>query len=58
MKALRPHRERPNRLAADKRDELAAFHRHSIISSARPDRGSGTVMPSAWAVRTMRTGRA
>src|SRR5262252_7517370 len=47
---LRPRRERPrHRRAAEKRYELAALH-YSIISSARPDRGSGTVMPSALAV--------
>src|SRR5215475_7700196 len=50
---LRACRERPCRCrAADECDELAAFHLrdHSITSSARPDRGSGTVMPSALAV--------
>src|SRR5262245_9574098 len=34
--------------AAEQRGELAA--RHSKISSARPDKGRGTVMPSALAV--------
>jgi hypothetical protein len=33
----------------EQRDELAPLH-YSITSSARPDRGSGTVMPSALAV--------
>src|SRR5215831_4592789 len=38
---LRPRRERPRRRrAADECDELAPLH--SITSSARPDRGSGT----------------
>ncbi len=45
---LRAHRERPRGRAAEKRDERAAFH--SISSSARPDSGSGTVMPSVLAV--------
>src|SRR5262249_33454054 len=45
---LRPRRERPRDRAAEQRDELAPFH--SITSSARPERGSGTVMPSAFAV--------
>jgi hypothetical protein len=39
-------RKRPSRRAAEQRDELAPSH-HSITSSVRPDRGSGTVMPSA-----------
>src|SRR5262249_22738950 len=52
---LRPRRQRPCcRRAAEQRDEAAAFHHHSIISSARPDRGSGTVMPSALAVLRLR----
>src|SRR5262249_41255434 len=42
---LRARRERPSGRAADERDELAAFY-HSNTSSARPERGSGTVMPS------------
>src|SRR5262249_25557507 len=51
--ALRSRREpAPRRRAAEKRDEVAAFdlRAHSITSSARPISGSGTVMPSAWAV--------
>src|SRR5215813_1486061 len=49
---LRPRRERPRRRAAEQRDELAALQLrdHSMTSSARPDSGSGTVMPSALAV--------
>src|SRR6266436_5833583 len=47
--ALRACRERPRRhCAAEQRDELAAFH--SITSSARPESGSGTVMPSPLAI--------
>src|SRR5262245_23575294 len=47
---LRARRERPRgRRAADERDELATAA-HSINSSARPDSGNGTVMPSALAV--------
>src|SRR6516165_5821863 len=46
---LRPRRERPCCRAAEERDELAPLN-HSITSSARPDSGSGTVMPSALAV--------
>jgi hypothetical protein len=46
---LRARRERPRRgHAAEQRDEVAPFH--SITSSARPDSGSGTVMPSVLAV--------
>src|SRR5215472_11344492 len=46
---LRPRRARPRcGSGADERDELAPPH--SITSSARPDRGRGTVMPSALAV--------
>src|SRR5262249_40111800 len=41
-------RERPGRRAAEQRDEVAAFH-HSITSSARASRLSGTVRPSAFA---------
>src|SRR5262249_35127574 len=42
--------EQRNELApGDEHDELAALH-HSITSSARPDRGSGTVMPTAFAL--------
>src|SRR5262249_4727121 len=50
---LRARRERPrNCRAAEQSDELAALDvcAHSITSSARPDRGSGTVMPSSLAV--------
>src|SRR5262249_635114 len=45
---LRARRERPRAGAADNRDDRAAPH--SNTSSARPDRGSGTLMPSALAV--------
>src|SRR5215831_2872449 len=45
---LRACRERPRRRAADERYELAPLH--SITSSARASRGSGTVRPSALAV--------
>src|SRR6516162_5938962 len=46
---LRVRRERPRRRrAADERDELAPPH--SITSSARASRLSGTVRPSAFAV--------
>src|SRR5262249_33615640 len=46
---LRLRRQRPRcRRAAEEGDELAALH--SISSSARPDSGSGTVMPSVLAV--------
>src|SRR5262249_5114071 len=49
---LRARSERPHGRAAEQRNELAALHLrgHSISSSARPDSGSGTVMPSALAV--------
>src|SRR5262245_49088730 len=49
---LRARRKRPRRCAAKQRDELAPSH--SITSSARPDKGSGTVMPSALAVLRLR----
>src|SRR5258707_622992 len=46
---LRARRERPRHChPADERDELAPSH--SINSSARPDRGSGMVIPSVLAV--------
>src|SRR5262249_24303220 len=46
---LRARRQRPrDHRAAEQRDKLAPPH--SITSSARPDRGRGTVMPSALAV--------
>src|SRR5207253_1357510 len=45
---LRTCRERPCRRAAEQRDELAAPH--SITSSARASRLSGTVRPIALAV--------
>src|SRR5262249_49623641 len=49
LRLLRACRERPaGRRAAEQRNELAAPH--SISSSARPDSGSGTVMPSFLAV--------
>src|SRR6516165_12062499 len=49
---LRARRERPRRCAAKQRDELAPLHLcgHSITSSARATRLSGTVRPSAFAV--------
>src|SRR5262249_59522027 len=46
---LRTRRERPRCRAAEQRDELAALH-HSMTSSARASRLSGTVRPSAFAV--------
>src|SRR5262249_40818179 len=49
---LRARCEWPSRRAANERDELAPPH--SITSSARPERGSGTVMPSAPAVLRLR----
>src|SRR5215468_3183731 len=45
---LRARRQRPRHRAPDQRDELAALH--SITSSARASRLSGTVRPSAFAV--------
>src|SRR5262249_47553108 len=45
---LRARRERPRGRAAEQRDELAAAH--SITSSARASKLSGTVRPSALAV--------
>src|SRR4029450_4293040 len=45
---LRARRERPCRRAPEKPDERSPPH--SISSSARPDSGSGTVMPSVLAV--------
>src|SRR2546430_828858 len=46
---LRARRERPHSCpAAKQRDELATAA-HSITSSARPESGSGTVMPSTLA---------
>jgi len=45
--------DRPRRCAAEQRDERTAVHDflvHSITSSARPISGSGTEMPSAFAV--------
>src|SRR5262245_1311110 len=51
---LRACRERPrDRRAAEKRDELAAFH--SITSSARAMRVGGTSRPSAFAVVRLMT---
>ena len=51
---LRPRRERPCRSrAAEERDELASPH--SITSSARANRVSGTVSPSAFAVLRLMT---
>src|SRR6516225_94782 len=47
---LRAHRERPRGHSAEQRDELAAFHLHSITSSARASRPGGTSTPSAFAV--------
>src|SRR5262249_693606 len=46
---LRASGQRPrSRRAAEQRDEVATPH--SLTSSARPDSGSGTVMPSGFAV--------
>src|SRR5262249_5955577 len=45
---LRARRDRPRRRAADERDELPPSH--SITSSARARRVSGTARPSALAV--------
>jgi hypothetical protein len=51
---LRPRRQRPCRCrAADKRDEIAAFH--SITSSARNKIDVGTVSPSARAALRLTT---
>src|SRR5262245_19482147 len=50
LRLLRARRERPSCRAAQKRDELAALHAHSITSSARASRLSGKVSPSALAV--------
>src|SRR5262245_9405076 len=47
---LRTHRERPCCRAAEQRDELTAFHLHSITSSARTSSVGGTSRPSAFAV--------
>src|SRR5215831_14278126 len=46
------HRKRPRNRAAEERDEGAPLHLrdHSITSSARASRLSGTVRPSAFAV--------
>src|SRR5262249_35949654 len=55
---LRARRERPRRRrAAEQRYERAALHRcsHSITSSARASRLSGTVRPSAFAVLRLMT---
>src|SRR5262249_20557291 len=46
-------RERPGRRAAEKRDELAAFH--SITSSVRASSVAGTSRPSAFAVPMLMT---
>src|SRR6516165_7731557 len=46
---LRARRRRPRRRTAEKRDEIAAPD-HSITSSARASKGSGTVTPSVLAV--------
>src|SRR5690348_3291800 len=40
---LRARRDRPRRCAAESTEEIATPH--SITSSARPNSGSGTVMP-------------
>ena len=50
--------DRPRRCAAEQRDERTAVHDflvHSITSSARPISGSGTEMPSAFAVFMLMT---
>src|SRR2546429_6634126 len=55
---LRARRERPcGHRAAEQRDELASFHlrAHSITSSARASRLSGTVRPSDFAVLRLMT---
>src|SRR5262249_34702337 len=55
---LRARRERPrSRRAADERDEVAPFElsAHSITSSARAGRLSGTSRPSAFAVLRLMT---
>src|SRR5262249_54283591 len=47
LRLLRARRERPRRRrAAEQRDELAAFHLHSITSSASKSRLSEILMPS------------
>src|SRR5262245_33538759 len=51
--ALRARRQRPRRRAAEQRDELAPLH--SITSSARASRVSGTVRPSIRAVSALMT---
>src|SRR5262245_3945018 len=52
---LRPRRHRPRRRrAAEQRDELAASD-HSITSSARASRSSGTLRPRALAVFRLMT---
>src|SRR5262249_61377432 len=49
LRLLRARRQRPHhRRAAEQRDERAPLH-HSITSSARASRLSGTVRPSALA---------
>src|SRR5262245_61702415 len=49
---LRTRRQGPRNRAAEQRDELASLQRrdHSMTSSARASRLSGTVRPSAFAV--------
>src|SRR5262249_52123109 len=47
---LRARHQWPRRYAAEQRDELAAFHAHSITSSARASSMGGTSRPSALAV--------
>jgi hypothetical protein len=54
LNLLRARRERPCHCAAEQRDEPAPVH-HSNTSSARPDTGSGTVIPSALAVLMLRS---
>src|SRR5215469_14392817 len=51
---LRPHRDRPRRRAAEKRDEIAPPD-HSITSSARAISAGGTVRPRALAVLRLMT---
>src|SRR5262249_15962762 len=52
---LRTRRERPCRRAAEKRDESAASHCHSISSSARSKNDSGIFRPRAFAVVRLMT---
>ena len=53
---LRARREGPSRRAAEQRDELAAFHSITCVSSGRA-LSAGIVMPSALAVLRFTTRR-